>query len=227
MNVLIADSRISTAPLLAAELRGRNVSVTLAVPEKQTGRKQEHHSQPNGGSQLNEIAWNPLSWLSTESLVFEASARENLDALVLCFDLNGFSPEFSKSPLSGIFGGSVIAFQNLLDSAVKKFQRQKEGRIVFALHSRSAEQSKSLPLSGMHYIAAVSAEAAFIRCAEETAAVFSKPDDSSIQVFLFKTPFDIPTLASHILDSKPARNSGKWISPSGGIGRASIFPRKI
>lgn len=225
MNVLIADNRVSMAPLIAAELRARNVSVTLAAPEKASAATSGKKDQNEGASRLNEAAWNPLSWLSSESLLFESAEQAGLDALVLLFDLNDFAAGFAKLPPSGIFESSVIAFQNLIDGAIKKFYRQKSGRIVFILSSAGEEHFEIPHLSGIQHIAAAAAESAFIRCAEETAAFFSKHEGIPLDAALLKTPFEPSWAADYITDTKTGRNSGKWVSQTGKLG--SIFQRKI
>ncbi len=225
MNVLIADNRISLAPLIAAELRARNVSVTLAAPEKNASSKPEHKGQKEGTSRLNEVFWNPLSWLSSNSLLFESTIPAGLDALVLLFDLKDLASGFAEIPPSGIFESSVIAIQNLLDGAIKKFHKQKSGRIVFVLNSGNTEQFEPLHLSGIQHIAAGAAEAAFIRTAEETASMFSKLEGSALDAVLIKSPFETSWVADCIVDAKSGKNSGKWLSQSGRF--SSIFQRKI
>ena len=230
MNILIADSRISTAALLAAELRSRDVSVTLAVPSKEGGAKPAAAQEKAFGSPLREISWNPFSWLSSDSLVFEAANPSGLDALVLLFDLNALAPFFAELSPEEIFLSSAVAFQTLAASALKRFQAKKSGRIVFML-SRKESRSSFFDLKGMQYIAASSAEAAFERFAEETAFVFSQAESGMLDAVLIKSEFDsegfLSWAADHIAGegAKTAKAAGKWISRGGG-GLSSIFQRR-
>ena len=228
MNVLIADSRISTAALLAAELRSRDVSVTLAVPAKE-GDSKSASQEKAFPSSLREVSWNPYSWLSADSLLFEATSSSPLDTLVLIFDISALIPFFSELSPEKIFLSSVSAFQTLAAAALKKFQAKKAGRIAFMLSKREAKSSFH-DLKGMQYIAASCAEAAFERFAEEAAFVLSQVENNPIDAVLIKSEFEsdgfLPWATDIIMEEnqKPARNSGRWLSRGGGF--KSIFQRR-
>ena len=228
MNVLIADSRISTAALLAAELRSRDVSVTLAVPPKE-GESKPASQEKAFVSSLREVSWNPFSWLSSDSLIFEAAKSSPLDALILLFDLNALSPFFSELSPEKILLSSVSAFQTLADAALKKFQAKKAGRIVFMLSKKEA-MSSFYDIKGMQYIAAASAESAFERFAEESAFIFSQVENNPIDAVLIKSEFESDSFPSWAADTimeknpKPVRNSGRWLSRVSGF--KSIFQRR-
>ena len=229
MNVLIADSRISTAALLAAELRSRDVSVTLAVPSKEGGSKPLPEQEKGFVSSLREVSWNPYSWLSSDSLLFEAARTSPIDALILLFDLNALIPFFSELSPEKILLSSVNAFQTLADAALKKFRAKKAGRIVFML-SKRANRSNFHDIKGMQYIVASCAESAFERLAEETAFVLSQAADNAIDAVLIRSEFDAGNFPAWAADNimeenqKPARNSGRWLSRAGGL--RSIFQRR-
>ena len=228
MNVLVADGRIPASALLAAELRARNVSVTIAVPAKEGGA--ESASQEKAfASPLREVSWNPFSWLSSDSLVFEAAKSSPLDALILLFDLNALAPLFSELSPEKILLSSVSAFQTLAAAALKKFQAKNAGRIVFVISKREARPPLS-DIKGMQYIAASCAESAFERFAEEAAFVFSQAENNPIDAILIKSEFEsdgFPSWATDIImekNPKPVRNSGRWLSRSSGF--KSIFQRR-
>ena len=229
MNVLVADSRISTAALLSAELRSRDVSVTLAVPAKEGGSKPLPEQEKAFPSSLREVAWNPYSWLSSDSLLFEATKSSPLDALILLFDISALSPFFAELSPEKILLSSISAFQTLADAVLKKFHSQKAGRIVFML-SRRGGKSPLHEIKGMQRIAASCAEAAFERFAEETAFLLSQTEDNAIDAVLIKSEFDsdgfLPWAVDNMMEEnqKPVRNSGRWLSRGGGI--KSIFQRK-
>lgn len=229
VNVLIADSRTPTAALLAAVLRSRDVSVTLAVAGGNAEAHPEAVKEKASSSLLREVLWNPFSWLSSDSLMFEATSSAPLDALVLLFDFVALAPFFSTLSPAEIFLASSSAFQTLMASALKKFQARKGGQFVFMV-SRRGNRSASFELNAMQYIAAYSAEAAFERCAEATAALFSQTRNSSLGTVLIKSDFSaegfLPWAADLIVEAgaKPAKNSTKWLSRGNSL--ASIFQRK-
>ncbi len=231
MNILIVDSRMSTASLLAEELSSRNVSVTLAVSVSSFEASPEASQETGKYSNLQKISWNPFSWLSSDSLIHEASDKSALDALVLLFDLEAFAPFFSGLSYIDIFLYSVGAFQMLTSSTLKRFQAKKGGRIVFMLASRG-NRAKPFALEGMQYIAASSAEAAFERFAEETSLIFSNAENSVIDTVLIKSEFDDEAFVSWAADcilgnnAKQAKASGKWLLRNKASGVSSIFQRK-
>lgn len=227
MNVLIADSRIPAARLLAADLRSRDVSVTLAVPEKNAESHPARPETKSGASALLEVFWNPFSWLSTESLVFEASGAGELDALVLLFDLDALSPFFSGLFPDEIFRSSVAAFQSLAGIVLKRCRKRRSGRIVFLLAS-GEKQGASPDMPELSAITAASAESAFIRFGEETAARVFKTEGSGTDVLLMKAPFTEEGVwswaAERILSPDTGKHNGKWLSPSVRLG--AIFQRR-
>lgn len=230
MNILIADSRIPAAPLLAAELCSRDVQVTLAAPSKGASGKPDAARNTDAPSALHEVSWNPFSWLSTDSLVFEAASQAALDALILLFDLNSLAASFAELSPEDIILSTIIAYQKLAAAALRRFQAKKAGRIAFMLSKRE-ERASPASLTGMRRVAAASAEAAFERFAEETAFVLSQEEGASIDTVLIKSQFEsggfISWAAGCITEEglKNVKVPGKWLSRGGG-GFMSIFQRR-
>lgn len=219
MSVLICDKSVPFASTLAGSLRVHNVSVALlgGLPEGKTSAK----AVPADPSALREIPWNRSSVLSARTVLLEArNSFDSLDQAVIVFDLPAFT-EALQTPESQtvavIVDGYVKGYMLLAGEIAAYFIRQKKGRLVFAVRGLPPAAKETVTRAGdSRDIPLAVAESAFIRLAEEFAALFAETGMVALQSLLVKLDQEadeeaVPWLVEHLLQGSAPRNQGRWL----------------
>ncbi|ULQ60937.1 hypothetical protein K7I13_06695 [Brucepastera parasyntrophica] len=218
--ILIADKSVPLGVILASALRSRDASVAIIsdVPEsnqKKGEKKKEGPADKN--INLADIPWNRSSSLSARTILLEIkNTFSSCSQAVLFFDIASFfenTIQKNKYPLE-LTAEYAAGYILLVQEIVSCFKTQGSGRIVFAVR----DSSFSAVQNGWHGIALSAAEAAFIKLAEETAALFTPPYNTNpaLQTMLvrFESGDDAGNaawLADSLMQAAPSRHPGRWI----------------
>ena len=216
-RILVCDNSIPFAGLVAGELRQKNAAVALACREEDLASGKSERTAAAGIPVLTDIVWTRSSPLSAKTMLLETrNMIGGLDSALLVFDAQVFLSSLvaGKDSASALLDEYIDAYVFLVQELSLFFNRQKRGRLVFAL--RPFPSRSGIPGSPETVFAM--AESAFVRLAEETAAHYSSAGSVPVDCPLIRfgdgdDTEDARWLAEKLSSRDSTKNASKSGSP--------------
>lgn len=223
-RILICDTSIPFAGMVAEKLRENNASVALVSVESDIDSRV---------TDLSKLHWKRRSQLSSKTLLLQVrNLLTTVDSALVLFDAQAFLANLvpGQDSLPALLDDFVNGYIYLVRELASLFLRQKKGYLFFAY--RPFPPRSGLP--GSTETAFSVAEASFIRLAEETSAYFSSlsgipvncplvllgdGDDTEDASWFAEKLIAAESRKTGILSSITPRRSYRWIK----AGSRSLF----